>query len=68
MTYNISTFGGTSSWTANAKWDTRYLCHFSTKTAEIWSPGIFFQDVLAYKISALEKICLQTAIHFSHFG
>ena len=26
-------------------WDSRYLCHFSTEMAEIWSPGTFFQDV-----------------------
>ena len=34
-------------------WDSRYLCHFSTEMAEIWSPGTSFQDVWTCKISAL---------------
>ena len=34
-------------------WDGRYLCHFSTEMAEIWSPGTSFQDVWTCKISAL---------------
>ena len=35
-------------------WDSRYLCHFSTKMAEIWSPGTsFLKDVWTCKISVL---------------
>ena len=41
-------------------WDSRYLCHFSTKMAEIWSPGKSFQDVLTYKISALYLLYFQS--------
>ena len=30
-----------------------FLCHFTTEMAEIWSPATSYQDVFAYKISAL---------------
>ena len=43
----------TESGTPMLNWDSRYLCHFSTEMAEIWSPGTSFQDVWTCKISAL---------------
>ena len=62
-----SLVGGTSSWTANVKLDTRYLCHFPTKLAEIRppGPGTFSQDVWTYKISTFQH--LQFQIYFSEF-
>ena len=44
---------------------TLYLCHFSTEMAEIWSPATFFQDVFAYKISALYHLYFQSYKAFS---
>ena len=41
-------------------WDSRYLCHFSTEMAEIWSPGTSFQDVWTCKISALYLLYFQS--------
>ena len=50
----------TESGTPMLNWDSRYLCHFSTKMAEIWSPGTSFQDVWPYKISALYLFYFQS--------
>ena len=41
-------------------WDFPYLRHFSTEIAEIWSPGTFFKDVWAYKISAQNLLYFQS--------
>ena len=49
----ITTVTYTESGTPMLNWDSRYLCHFSTEMAEIWSPGTSFQDVWTCKISAL---------------
>ena len=35
----------TESGTPMMNWESRYICHFSTEMAEIWSPGTSFQDV-----------------------
>ena len=51
----------TESGTPMLNWGSRYLCHFSTKIAEIWSPGTFFKGVWAYKISA------QNLLHFRSY-
>ena len=50
-------------------WDSRYLCHFSTEMAEIWSPGTSFQDVWTCKISALYLLYFHSYEIFSgnHF-
>ena len=48
-----STVTYTESRTPMMNWDSRFLCHFSTEMAEIWSPGTSFQDVWTCKISAL---------------
>ena len=45
--------------------DTPYLCHFSTEMAEIWSPVTSYQDVFAYKISALYHLYFQSYKAFS---
>ena len=45
-----STVTYTESGTPMLSWDSRYLCHFSTEMAEIWSPGTYFQDVWTCKI------------------
>ena len=45
--------------------DTPYLCHFSTEMAEIWSPATSYQDVFAYKISALYHLYFQSNETFS---
>ena len=49
----------TESGTVMLNWDSRYLCHFSTEMAEIWSPGTSFQDVWTCKISALYFLYFQ---------
>ena len=41
-------------------WDSEYLCHFSTKMAEIWSLGTFFKGVWTHKISALYLLYFQS--------
>ena len=46
--------------TAMLNWDSRYLCHFSTEMAEIWSPGTPFKDVWTCKISALYLLYFHT--------
>ena len=61
----FTTVGRTSNWTKNVKLDTRYLCHFSTEIAEIWTPGTFFEDVWTYKISALYPLYSQSYESFS---
>ena len=38
---------------SHSKWISQYLRYFLTEMAEIWSPGIFFEDVRTHKISAL---------------
>ena len=48
-----STVTYTESGTPMLIWDSRYLCHFSTEMAEIWSPGTSFQDLWTCKIAAL---------------
>ena len=45
--------------------DTPYLCHFATEMAEIWSPATSYQDVFAYKISALYHLYFQSYETFS---
>ena len=50
----------TESGTVMLNWDSRYLCHFSTEMAEIWSPGTSFQDVWTCKISALYLLYFQS--------
>ena len=62
---NTCTVGGTSSWTRERQFGHRYLCHFWTEMAEIWSPATFFQDVFAYKISALYHLYFQRYKAFS---
>ena len=52
----MCTVDGTSSWTHESQvWHMnvklKYLCHFSTEMAEIWSPGTSL-DVWTNKISA----------------
>ena len=42
-----------------------YLCHFATEMAEIWSPATSYQDVFAYKISALYHLYFQSNETFS---
>ena len=46
-------------------WDSEYLCHFSTKMAEIWSPGTFSKGVWTHKISALYLLYFQSYETFS---
>ena len=55
-----STERETESGTVMLNWDSRYLCHFSTEMAEIWSPGTSFQDVWTCKISALYLLYFQS--------
>ena len=55
----------TESGTPMLNWDSRYLCHFSTKMAEIWSPGTSFQDVWTCKISALYLLYFHSYETFS---
>ena len=55
----------TESGTSMLNWDSRYLCHFSTKMAEIWSPGTSFQDVWTCKISALYLLYFHSYETFS---
>ena len=43
----------------------RHPISFSTEMAEIWSPATFFQDVFAYKISALYHLYFQSYKAFS---
>ena len=57
---NLVTVRETESGTVMLNWDSRYLCHFSTKMAEIWSPGTSFQDVWTCKISALYLLYFQS--------
>ena len=40
--------------------DSGYLCHFSTKMAEILCPGTSFQDDWTYKFSALYLLYFQS--------
>ena len=54
----------TESGTPMLNWDSRYLCHFSTEMAEIWSPGTFFEDVWTHKISALYLLYFQSSESF----
>ena len=51
--------------TGHCFWDSGYLCHFSTEIAEIWSPGTFFKDVWAYKISAQNLLYFRSYKIFS---
>ena len=62
---STSTVTYTESGTPMLNWDSRYLCHFSTEMAEIWSPGTFFQDVWTCKISALYPLYSQSYEPFS---
>ena len=55
----------TESGTPMLNWDSRYLCHFSTEMAEIWSPGTSFQDVWTCKISALYLLYFHSYETFS---
>ena len=55
----------TESGTPMLNWDSRYLCHFTTEMAEIWSPVTSFQDVWTYKISALNLLYFQSYQTFS---
>ena len=58
---NLSTtVGGMSSWTRERQFGHRYLCHFWTEMAKIWSPGTFFQGVWACQISALYHFYFQS--------
>ena len=59
-TVNFIVFG-----TLHCFWDSGYLCHFSTEIAEIWSPGTFFKDVWAYKISAQNLLYFRSYKIFS---
>ena len=63
--HEMSTVGGTSSWTSERQVGHRYLCHFSTEMTEIWSPGTIFQDVLSCHISALYYLCFKSYEPFS---
>ena len=63
--FTIHYFPGTVTYTESGttpmlNWDSRYLCHFSTEMAEIWSPSTFFVDVWTYKISALYLLYFQS--------
>ena len=60
LTVNFIVFG-----TLHCFWDSGYLCHFSTEIAEIWSPGTFFKDVWAYKISAQNLLYFRSYKIFS---
>ena len=60
-----STVTYTESGTPMLNWDSRYLCHFSTEMAEIWSPGTSFQDVWTCKISALYLLYFHSYETFS---
>ena len=60
ITVNFIVFG-----TLHCFWDSGYLCHFSTEIAEIWSPGTFFKDVWAYKISAQNLLYFRSYKIFS---
>ena len=55
----------TESGTPMMNWDSRYLCHFSTEMAEIWSPGTFSKGVWTHKISALYLLYFQSYETFS---
>jgi len=55
----------TESVTVMLNWDRRYLCHFSTEMAEIWSPGTSFQDVWTHKFSALYLLYFRSYEIFS---
>ena len=61
----VYTVRETESGTVMLNWDSRYLCHFSTEMAEIWSPGTSFQDVWTCKISALYLFDFQRYETFS---
>ena len=63
--FQVYTVTYTESGTPMLNWDSRYLCHFSTEMAEIWSPATFFQDVFAYKIAALYHLYFQSYETFS---
>ena len=64
-TYASDTVTYTESGTPMLNWDSRYLCHFSTEMAEIWSPGTSFQDVWTCKISALYLLYFHSYETFS---
>ena len=67
--FTIHYFPGTVTYTESGppmlNWDSRYLCHFSTEMAEIWSPGTSFQDVWTCKISALYLLYFHSYETFS---
>ena len=50
--HHTATVRETESETVMLNWDSRYLCHFSTEMAEIWSPSTSIQDVWTNKVSA----------------
>ena len=41
---SVSTVTCTGSGTPMLNWDSRYLCHYSTEMAELWSLGTSFQE------------------------
>ena len=58
--YFLHTVTYTESGTPMLNWDSRYLCHFSTEKADIWSLGTSFEDVWTCKISALYLLSFQS--------